>query len=68
MTPQQTRIIELLETGEGYTVVDFLRYAGTTEGRKRISELRKYGYNISSTWEKEGNRKWKRYYLDREVV
>ncbi len=63
MTPQQTKIIELLQTGDGYTVVDFLRYAGTTEARKRISELRREGYNISSVWERFGNRRWKKYFL-----
>lgn len=68
MTPQQTKIIELLETGNGFTCIEFLRYGCGYESRKRISELRREGYNISSTWEKEGNRKWKRYYLDREVV
>ncbi len=63
MTPQQTKIIELLQTGEGYTVVDFLRYGCGTEARKRVSELRREGYAISGKWEKLGNRKWKRYFL-----
>lgn len=63
MTPQQTKIIELLETGEKYTVVDFLRYANTTEGRKLISSLRRQGYDIKSNWRSGNGKKWKEYYL-----
>ena len=63
MTPQQTKIIELLETGDKYTVVDFLRYANTTEARKIISTLKKEGYLIKSQWKTGNGKKWKEYYL-----
>jgi predicted TPR repeat methyltransferase len=63
MTPLQTKIMELLETGEKYTVVDFLRYAHTTESRKIISDLKKEGFEIKSTWKSGNGKKWKEYYL-----
>jgi hypothetical protein len=63
MTPLQTKIYELLETGEKYTVVEFLRYAHTTEARKVISDLKKEGYEIKSNWRSGNGKRWKEYYL-----
>lgn len=63
MTPLQTRVMELLETGAKYTVVDFLRYANTTEARKVISVLKREGYDIKSNWKSGRGKRWKEYYL-----
>jgi hypothetical protein len=63
MTPQETKIMELLETGDKYTVVDFLFNANTTEARKIISGLRKQGYEIKSEWKSGNGKWWKVYYL-----
>lgn len=67
------RIADYMKTHKGITVKECEREIGTTELRKRISELKDRGYNITDVWEEGFNRvghptRFKRYFLISEPV
>lgn len=64
----QTRILEYMANHKGITCKECEREIGTTELRKRISELKAKGFIITDTWEEGVNRvgsptRFKRYFL-----
>ena len=65
------RIVDYMKTHYGITCRECEREIGTTELRKRISELKQKGYIIVDFWEEGVNRvgvktRYKRYYLMHE--
>ena len=60
---QTARALELL--GEmGATGMELIRWGSGIDYRKRISELRRDGYNITARWERDGISRFKRYFLE----
>lgn len=62
------RIINYMRKHKSLTVAECRDKLGTTELRKRISQLRQRGYNIVDRWEDGYNRvgvptRFKRYFL-----
>ena len=47
---QQLRVLEALKSPEGITSGELKDEYGIVDGRKRISELRRKGLNITDTW------------------
>jgi hypothetical protein len=68
MTPQQSKIIEWLEYkgDEGTTVYEATLHGLGTELRKRISELKRDGYPITTEWVTINGRSHKKYYLGQQ--
>jgi len=65
MTPSQRSVVEYLKSSEeGYTVYDLIRLTGQNDVRKRISELRRDGYPITSQYESGRGKRWKRYFYE----
>lgn len=65
------RIIEYMRGHNGITCKECDREIGTTELRKRVSDLRRSGYKITDIWEDGVNRvgrptRYKRYFLLKE--
>jgi len=61
---QQQRILSALQDNRGgMTGMDFIHSLGIIDYRKRISELRRQGYNIPDEYEKSATgARYKRYY------
>lgn len=64
----QDRVIDALGHRKGLTVSECQKFIGTTELRKRVSDLKSKGYKIVDRWETGLNRhgnvvKFKRYFL-----
>lgn len=49
----------------GATGMDLFNNGGGFDYRKRVSELRKDGYEITSKWMKTNGSRFKRYFLER---
>ena len=62
---RKQQILELLEKrGDvGLTVIESVKAGTGTEMRRIITTLRREWYNITTKWEGNGKRKWKRYFL-----
>jgi hypothetical protein len=58
-------VLEKLKSAgdKGATVFELMMSGGGTDSRKRISELRAEGYQISDTWQL-GSARVKRYFLN----
>jgi len=70
---QRKRVLEILKTGKGITAREASRLrdavgnsAGIDRLSARIYELREQGYRIRDEWEKNGRKRWVRYYLVEE--
>ncbi len=65
MTPQQSKILEWLEykAEDGSTVFEMTMQHLGTEARKRISELKRMGYPITSVWQSTNGRHYKKYFI-----
>lgn len=63
---RKQQILDLLEEkgDQGLTVIESIKRGCGTEMRRIITTLKRDGYNIESKWEKNGNIKYKRYYLN----
>ena len=48
----------------GATGMDLIRWGAGVDYRKRISELRRDGYNITARWERKNGSRFKRYFLE----
>lgn len=64
----EERVIDALGGRKGLTVNECTRFIGTTELRKRVSDLKQKGYKIVDRWETGLNRhgfptRFKRYFL-----
>ncbi len=71
---QRKRVLEILKTGKGLTAREASRLrdsvgnsAGIDRLSARIYELREQGYRIRDEWEKNGRKRWVRYYLVEEA-
>lgn len=71
---QRKRVLEILKTGKGLTAREASRLrnsVGNSDGIDRLSariyELREQGYRIRDEWEKNGRKRWVRYYLVEEA-
>lgn len=71
---QRKRVLEILKTGKGLTAREASRLrdsmgnsAGIDRLSARIYELREQGYRIRNEWEKNGRKRWVRYYLVEEA-
>jgi len=62
---RKQQILELLEEkGEqGLTVIESIKRGAGTEMRRIITTLKRDGYDITTKWEKNGNIRYKRYFL-----
>lgn len=65
MSLSQNRLIKAaLENGESLTPMDALRRFGCFRLGARIADLKKQGLNITTTMEKDGNKRFARYRLE----
>lgn len=69
LKPQHVAIIEYMQTHNGITVLECIKYLNCTELRSRIAELKKYEYGAHDITEEpeycEASGKWhKRYFLN----
>lgn len=65
MADKDRKLLEYFQAGYHLTAVDGVRYGFGTDLRKRVSNLRKCGYQIRFVWEKRGESRFKRYFMDR---
>ncbi len=66
---RQRAIIELLKDrgDRGASGLDFIRYGGGVDYRRRIHELRQDGYKIGDTWIKRSGSRFKQYFLENKL-
>ena len=66
MTQTET-ILAHLQTGEGITQLNALRYYGCFRLAARIKDLRDAGHDVETMWLTNGEKKWARYSLRRSL-
>lgn len=62
---QTDQILEHLKQGHSISPLEALELFGCFRLASRISELRSIGYDIKTEFEKNGGKKWGRYWLNR---
>lgn len=62
------RVLDWLKNNKYLTVLDGIRYLGTTEVRHYVAQLRSDGHNIQSEFvkDKKTGQMYKRYWLGKE--
>lgn len=64
----QNRIFKLLKSGEVLTTFTGNKLAHTVDFRKAISVLRSKGFPIQDQWEKNGRKRFKKYWISPENI
>ncbi len=64
----QKRIQKLLLSGETLTTFTGNKLAHTVDFRKAVSDLRRKGLPILDAWEKNGRKRYKRYWINPEYI
>jgi len=71
MTKRQSQSIQILMAllaGDEVSTIEITGRFHCVDGRKRLSELRRMGYNIEWRWVKQNNVKFKKHFIPKERI